>query len=253
MARIFDAPERNSLEAVAIRGVLFDIDDTLIDLRTAAIQGFLEKAATDLSHIQPDRKFELAEDFADNGAKAYERYMAGELSFLGQREVRLQRAYAFANVAPPVGEDYLCWAQNYEKRVQSAWKPFPDVQTFLDLHKELGIPFGVVSSNVEEYQRNQLNLSGPRGFTCVVGSDTAGAPKPATEAFLAGFRALGISAAETLYVGDNPVNDYEGATRAGLQAALIDRAAVHKDFPGRVVSGLDQLSEVFARNSADFR
>lgn len=68
-----------------IRGVLFDIDDTLVDLRSAALNGFLAISGPDLAHLHPERRTEIAADFADDGAQAYERYMSGELTFLGQR------------------------------------------------------------------------------------------------------------------------------------------------------------------------
>ena len=68
-----------------IEGVLFDIDDTLVDLRSAAIDAFLKMVSDPLERVPAEQKRNAAQDFADDGAGAYERYMAGEISFLGQR------------------------------------------------------------------------------------------------------------------------------------------------------------------------
>lgn len=75
-----------------------------MDLRSAALNGFLAISGPVLAHLHPDRQTEIAADFAGDGAQTYERYMSGELTFLGQREVRVQRAYRMAGILSPTGE-----------------------------------------------------------------------------------------------------------------------------------------------------
>lgn len=135
-----NASDRISPAAVPVRGVLFDIDDTLVDSRSAAIQGFssLSAPAPALAHLNPEQVTEIAADFADDGAQAYDRFMAGELTFLGQREVRLQRAYRLAGASAASGEAYARWAHEYEMKVRESWKPFGDVPAFLGQLKSLG-------------------------------------------------------------------------------------------------------------------
>lgn len=77
-------------------------------------------------------RFQVAADFADDGAHAYGRYMAGELSFLEQRILRVQRAYDLASVPALDALALTGWAQSYESYVRSAWKPFSDVQEHLE-------------------------------------------------------------------------------------------------------------------------
>ncbi|MGP5665793.1 HAD family hydrolase [Glutamicibacter arilaitensis] len=229
------------MKTAPIRGVLFDIDVTLVDLRSAALNGFLAISGPDLAHLHPERRTEIAADFADDGAQAYERHMSGELTFLGQREVRLQRAYQMAGILSPTGERYIRWAGAYETKVRESWKPFNDVTAFLEILKKRNIPYGAVSNNVEEYQREKLRLAGLEGFRCVIGSDTASVPKPNAAPFLAGCAELNIEPGHTLYIGDNPINDYQGAIDAGLQAILLDRASLHTDFAGFSVCDLTSL------------
>lgn len=108
---------------VPIRGVLFDIDDTLVDLRSAALNGLLAISDLDLAHLHPERRTEIAGDFADDGVQAYERYMSGELTFLGQREVRLQRAYQMAGILSPTGERYIRSAGSTKQRFENPGDP----------------------------------------------------------------------------------------------------------------------------------
>ncbi|PJJ43637.1 putative hydrolase of the HAD superfamily [Glutamicibacter mysorens] len=241
-----NASDGSSPATVPIRGVLFDIDETLVDLRSAAIQGFSSLSAPALAHLNPEQVAAIAADFADDGAQAYDRYMAGELTFLGQREVRLQRAYRLAGATAPSGQAYARWAHEYETKVRESCKPFGDVQAFLDKLEDLGIPYGAVSNNVESYQHDKLEVAGLKGFQCVVGSDTAGAPKPHSAPFLAGCAELQCLPAHTLYIGDNPINDYQGAIDAGLQSVLLDRASFHKDFHGWRVKDMGSLTTVLS-------
>ena len=52
---------------------------------------------------------------------------------------------------------------------------------------------------------------------------TAGAAKPDTRIFAALIDMAGVSAAEITHVGDDPVADVVGATRAGMQAVWLNR------------------------------
>ncbi|WP_418909129.1 HAD family hydrolase [Glutamicibacter endophyticus] len=242
MKTLKDTLDLHALVAPKIEGVLFDIDDTLVDLRQAAIDGFIATLGQAGAHLEPQQLRVIAEDFADDAAGAYERYMAGELTFLGQRQVRVDRAYRQAGLPAPSGTDIERWASDYENRVQSQWRPFTDVHAHLDVLSSLGLSFGAVSNNVESYQRNKLLRSGLTDFAVVVGSDTAGAPKPDPAPFLEGCRQLGSTPQTTLYVGDNPINDVVGAQTAGLRAVLLDREGSHIGHRGVIIRGLEELS-----------
>ena len=232
-----------------VEGVLFDIDDTLVDLNAAAVQGFLVLTAEDFAGVPSDDHVSIARDFADDGAGAYERYLSGELTFLGQRVERIKRAYAMAQLQPPVAESLGAWCSGYEQAVRGRWEPFPDVHGCLDELDALGIPYGAVSNNVEAYQREKLKLSGLGRISVLVGSDTAGAPKPDPRPFHEGCRLLGTSMGATLYVGDNPVSDVQGARHAGLLGLLLDRAPDHKTEPGKSIGNLRLLPRLITENT----
>lgn len=232
-----------------VEGVLFDIDDTLVDLNSAAVKGFKQLTAEDFNDVPAALREYVARDYADDGAGAYERYMAGELTFLGQRAERIRRAYDLVGLEAPPAEALGAWSARYEEVVQGMWAPFPDVHACLDALDALSIPYGAVSNNVESYQRNKLQLSGLGRIGLLVGSDTAGAPKPDPRPFHAGCRLLGTAPGATLYVGDNPVNDVQGAKDAGLQGILLDRAPDHKTESVEILQNLGSLAAIISGNS----
>ena len=231
-----------------VEGVLFDIDDTLVDLNSAAVRGFHRLTADDFCGVPAATRERVARDYANDGAGAYERYMAGELTFVGQRAERIRRAYGLAGLAAPPAEALDAWSARYEEVVQTLWAPFPDVHGCLDALDAMSIPYGAVSNNVESYQRNKLRLSGLGRIEVLVGSDTAGAPKPDPRPFHAGCRMLGTAHAATLYVGDNPVNDVKGAKDAGLQGILLDRAPDHRTGPAGILQNLGALALIIGGN-----
>lgn len=83
-------------------------------------------------------RLQIAGDFADDGGHAFERYMAGELTFLEQRTLRVQRTYGLASVSAPNALALTGWVQGYESYVRSAWKPFSDVQEHLETCRPKG-------------------------------------------------------------------------------------------------------------------
>ncbi|MGP5652774.1 HAD family hydrolase, partial [Glutamicibacter arilaitensis] len=96
------------------------------------------------------------------------------------------------------------WASDYEAKVREFWRPYDDVKAFLEGLKKRGIPYGAVSNSTGEFQQEKLRAAGLGGFHCVIGSDTAGAPKPHALPFLAGCSELKCEPGNTLYIGDNP-------------------------------------------------
>jgi FMN phosphatase YigB (HAD superfamily) len=55
---------------------------------------------------------------------------------------------------------------------------------------------------------------------------------------------MGLSAGETIHVGDSPLEDYTGAETAGLGAALIDRHELFADEPYRRISSLEEILDM---------
>jgi len=106
--------------------------------------------------------------------------------------------------------------------------PFDDAIEVLERLRAAGYRLGVIS-NWSVHLPNELEALGLMPyFEFVIVSSLVGVAKPSPEIFNIGLEAAGCRAHEALYVGDNVSDDCEGARRAGLDVALIDRRAAYR-------------------------
>ena len=105
----------------------------------------------------------------------------------------------------------------------------PRTAPALGMLKARGYRLGVIS-NSDGRVAEALDAVGLEGlFEVVVDSKLAGVEKPDPRIFHAALASLGISAGESLYVGDLYDIDVVGARRAGMDVVLLDPTGVHKD------------------------
>lgn len=215
-----------------IEAVLFDVDDTLVDHSGAVERGFL----TRLAQVAPD---------ADTGAAAlewrrleeahYKRYLAGELTWEGQRRERVRGIIGWLGLSSLRDDAEVdVWFDAYRQAFDEATAAFEETVEVLDA---LGVPVGVVSNNETANLLAKLERSGLGGrFDVVLCPSEGGLPaKPAPELFLAGCEALGSDPGTTAYVGDRLRTDALGARDAGLVGVWLDRRARDREVPEGVV------------------
>nr|WP_218847114.1 HAD family hydrolase [Psychromicrobium silvestre] len=205
-----------------IRAVLFDIDDTLVDLGTAMARAVRASSAEFVPELSEQEWDRLCWGFQADPEGYYDAFLRGELEFVGQRVARARLAFASVGGGLPDAQ-VEGWNAAYESEAQRHWQPYPDVLPVLDALDASGIRYGAVSNNVESYQRRKLDIAGLSRISVLVGTDTVGVPKPDPRIFQEGVRQLGFSVSQTLYVGDNLLVDALGATQAGLPALWLNR------------------------------
>ena len=91
------APEADASGAPVWDGVLFDLDDTLLDLKTAQRAAFTAIVRRQWPEVHERGEQELeaaAAAFAPDAHGHYQRYLAGELTFAEQRLARAADALA---------------------------------------------------------------------------------------------------------------------------------------------------------------
>jgi putative hydrolase of the HAD superfamily len=213
---------------MAIRGVLFDVDDTLFDYTTSERVGVLK-------HLAAEGLLELFPSPADAVSlwrqimeEEYARFLIGELTLAGQQLSRTRRFLAHVGRLPAGGvsdDEAADWFAKYTAFRTNTWAAFPDADPTL---RKLAPSFrlGVVSNSSLTYQRDKLEIIGLLGHfgDAIVCSHEHGAPKPDAGIFLAGCALLGLPAREVAYVGDKYEIDAVGAHEAGLRAYWLDRA-----------------------------
>jgi len=128
--------------------------------------------------------------------------------------------------------------------------PYADVVPALEqLNKSMLV--GSVTNGVADL--GTIGLA--QHFSVRIAARDHGRAKPDPGIFLAGCAALGVTPHETLYVGDDLLLDVQGAQRAGLRAAWMNRAGkinelLHEVQPDVEVRSLSELLDWLEREHA---
>ena len=214
--------------AFAVEGVLFDVDDTLVDTRGAFVDALAAVASSYLPELEPAAATArvhrmLATWRADSGGH-YRAYTRGELDFVEQRLRRANELHALYG-GPILGrEEFAAWDEVFEEGFIRGWRAHPDASPVVDLLLAAGIPVGALSNAGVAYQEDKLARTGFAGrVPMLVGVDTLGVGKPHPSVFLEAARLLGTDPARTAYVGDELDIDAVAAVQAGLLGVWLDR------------------------------
>ncbi|MEV7088130.1 HAD family hydrolase [Streptomyces sp. NPDC093085] len=207
---------------MAIRAVLWDIDDTLFDHTSADRAGMARHLAAE-GMEEPGESVERSlERWRGITDSQWLRFAAGELDFLGQRRERV-RIFTGAELSDAEAD---AWFERYIAHYQAAWSLFPDSLAALDL---LAADYrqAVLSNSSIANQDPKLRALGVRDhFESVLCAVELGVSKPDAAAFHAACAALALDPGEVAYVGNEPDIDAGGAVAAGLAGVWLDRGGV---------------------------
>ena len=227
-----------------IRAVLFDYGLTLVgfEFPTDCLLAVLEKARGWLGDRTPDARWLLFNVLHP---------LEAELERFGDDEVDYMTVYteAWRRAGIEAPRDLLYRVLDLEQRCwDAAVRLAPFALATLQRLRELGLRTGVASNAPfpPEMMRRQLvgNGIGER-VDAIVFSAEIGRRKPAPELYRAGLAAIGTEPAETLYVGDRMVEDYEGPRRIGMRAVLCTALARQPPPPGvPTIPTLRELEQV---------
>ena len=180
-----------------MRGVVFDLDGTLVD-------GYEGIAS------------------AVNAARA-----AFGLPAMTTADVRGRVGLGLAHLMEDVlgrtraSEGAAVFRSVYDRVGVDQTLPVPELAATLAALKERGFRLSVASNKPAIYSIRILERLGVRGqFDAIEGPETAGAIKPDPAMILACLRAMGVANDEALYVGDMPLDADSGA-RAGVPVVLV--------------------------------
>jgi putative hydrolase of the HAD superfamily len=151
-----------------------------------------------------------------------------------EREVRRWRHIVGA-VLDDVAEGVLVFRELFEHFSRStAWRCAPDAGRVLAELARRGYRLGLASNYDRRLRSVVEGLPELRRLEQLVISSEVGWRKPARGFFDAVVDAAGVPAGQVLFVGDDPVNDGEGARAAGLQALLLDPCGPSESCLGRL-------------------
>ena len=203
-----------------VTGVLFDLDDTLVDHRGAVERGlrvWLGGLGLDgLLEEHVERWFTLE-------AFHYERVQRGEISHAEQRRARIR------GVLPALGP---AGRRRRRRRVRAATWPAtarPGRRSTTPARRwrgcsALGLPVGILTNGDQSAQEEKVRRTGLASYDVpVYASSSLPAAKPDPRAFHTACADLGVDPAGVVMVGDSLRHDVEGARAAGMAGVLIDR------------------------------
>ncbi|GAA1169302.1 beta-phosphoglucomutase family hydrolase [Ornithinimicrobium humiphilum] len=220
-------PTPVALPAGPVRGLLLDLDDTLLGTREAMVRAGAQAAARLWPTADPGRVAEAGSRFREDPGGYFRAYTRGELDFATMRALRLADLARWLGVEPSA-DDARRWEQLYEEAFAGALRAFDDAVPALEAACRAGLAVGVLTNSSEPYTRLKLRVTGLDGAVerlspVVVTKDTLGIGKPAPEVFAHACSLLGLEPEEVVYVGDELDVDVCGALAAGLGAAWLRR------------------------------
>ncbi|WP_343383089.1 HAD family hydrolase [Candidatus Bathycorpusculum sp.] len=235
-----------------LRAVLFDMFDTLMLIERD--HEFYEPAVQRMYRYLCKRGVDVSyEQFvAAYNAERTQLYEKADLNleephFNVRISGTLKRlGYSYPTTSSVVSETTCEFYEEFMKYVRID----PDAESVLKvLHENYRL--GIVSNfAIPECVYKLLRISGiDHLFEVVVVSGSINKRKPSPEIFQSALQMLGVSATETVFVGDTIDADIEGAKTAGMQAVYIERR-VQKETeicPDQIIKSLAELPEVLKR------
>lgn len=185
-------------------GVVFDLDDTLVDHKL----WMLRKALA--AHQKVATGWNREEDFRLHMLQLVDE---GERSHLIDR---LAEGLAWSQ------DQHQAYLEAYRSVVLADTPLFPDVAPALTALTDAGVRIGILTDNPPATQQGKLaNARALAHVHATVFARETGGEKPRREAFVAIANQLGLPPTELVMVGDNWFRDALGAIRAGYSRAFV--------------------------------
>jgi putative hydrolase of the HAD superfamily len=225
-----------------VDGVLFDVDDTLVDTHGAFATALAAVARAWLPGLDPAREPELLAAWRADVGGHYRRYTRGEVSYREQRMARANELHA--TFGGPALDDagYDRWNALFEDEFTGAWAAHDDAAGVVRHLLDAGVRVGALTNAATGYQVRKLARAGlADDVPLLVGVDTLGFGKPDPRVFAEACRRLGTDSARTAYVGDELDIDARAAAAAGLVGVWLARPHLGAKGAQGLVPGPDDV------------
>lgn len=184
----------------SLRGVLLDLDGTLIDSNDAHAHAWVTALASEGFDIPFARVRRL----------------------IGMGSDKLLPEVAQVEKDSPQGERLSeAWERIFTRDYRSHLRPFPQVRAFVTRLRDAGLKVAIASSSQAAQLDALLKVVDVADLLDdTTSSDDAAQSKPAPDIIGAALHKIGLEAAETLLVGDTPY-DIEAARKLGVRTIAV--------------------------------
>lgn len=214
-----------------IKAVIWDLDGTLLntlDDLAASVNAALEQNGMPLRSTQEVRAF------VGNGIRNL-----------------MMRAVPGGETNPEFEKALEDFTRHYGAHSRDRTRPYDGVLEMLDQLSSEGVKHAIVSNKID-FAVKQLSRAyfGER-MCAAIGDDPSRARKPAPDSVLAAMREMGVSAQETVYVGDSDV-DVITARNADVACVAVlwgfrDEACLKAAGAQRLAHTPEELREIIER------
>lgn len=210
-----------------VRGVLFDLDGTLLDTEHLLLTSFRYTMKTVLKQVIPDERLM---------AKVGQPLNTQMWDFTDDAVVHEELCRIYREFNAKVHDDLI--------------QIFPGTVEVLAELRRRGYPLGVVTSKRHEPAVHGLASFGLQdSFDCLIGSDDWPVHKPDPGPVLHGCDLLGLSSSECVYVGDSPFDMLAG-NGAGCKTVaalwgMFSESTLRAERPDYVCATIEELPGLF--------
>jgi len=236
-----------------MKGFVFDLDNTLFDRYATLTKIISENFETIRPYINPAYDAAAA---AGHFCRTEAIYLPLKDSWYGIYDVLLQEHFFHPNNTPAARAAIDFLMAGYKKIAVN----FPFIRDLLAEMKAKGYKLGIVTNGSHSLQQAKLDLldiseyfdaiviSGDFAEKMGEGQDDKRWYKPQPDVFLYAADLLGERPEDLYYVGDNPINDIQGARKAGFVPVWVrSRGAWILDaneMPEHIVNDISELKNL---------
>jgi len=186
-----------------IRGVLFDLDGTLLD-------------------TEPDFTHVLNAMLAKHGREKVDGALVRKFVSAGAMSV-VRQGFSLPENDPLVQELLQDFLERYSQQIpQTQAGLFTDIDLVLSTLNAHGIPWGIMTNKARRFSEPLLKrFESFASCATLVCPDDVGKGKPDPAGLLLACKQMGLPPEDVLYVGDHP-RDIEAAQKAGMPGVAIE-------------------------------
>ena len=214
-----------------IKAVIWDLDGTL--LNTLDDLAASVNAALAMNGM-PLRSTEEVRAFVGNGIRNL-----------------MMRAVPGGEANPAFDKALEDFTRHYGAHSRDRTRPYDGILEMLDRLSAAGVKHAIVSNKIDFAVKALSRAYFGERMCAAIGDDPSRARKPAPDSVFAAMREMGVTAQETVYVGDSDV-DVLTARNAGVPCVAVlwgfrDEACLRAAGAGRLAHTPDELREIIGR------